>query len=131
MFGVSARNSVFRCDVGVQVEGRHGTWCNIGLRGRRVHVHIVAVHIEGLIGTSSTFEIHLDDLKRYLASWYLVLGGSSCSRTCIVEELGLAKRYLTVVVLDAFEGRSCHGTWQNPRRRCLTVRVRFLVSHPC
>ena len=27
------------------------------------------------------------------------------SRTHVVEELGLAKRYLTVVVLDAFEGR--------------------------
>uniref|UniRef100_A0A8R7TUN5 Uncharacterized protein n=1 Tax=Triticum urartu TaxID=4572 RepID=A0A8R7TUN5_TRIUA len=53
------------------------------------------------------------------------------SRTHIIEELGLAKRYLTVVVLDAFKGRSCHGTWQNPRRRFLTVRVRFLVSHPC
>ena len=41
----------------------------------------------------------------YIANVVVLADFGAGSRTHVVEELGLAKRYLTVVVFDAFEDR--------------------------
>ena len=45
----------------------------------------------------------------YIANVVVLADFGAGSRTHVVEELGLAKRYLTVVVLDA-KRTSCRGT---------------------
>ena len=73
-------------------------------RSRHVHRDSSCTHVVVEVVMLSFICDHRDG-SRNRGTRHLVKNHGGGSRTHVVEELGLAKRYLMVVVLDAFEGR--------------------------